>query len=109
MALLVVCGFPVTIISPPCGRGIRDSFRHTISGGSTTGDKLGPLLVRTSNSTGQYWKFSPPQFPSGSHPPSAAVAGNVSWPIRLTNDYLGTRLRETCIPPASMRRYVTRP
>jgi hypothetical protein len=86
---------------------------------STASDKLVPVMAKSSNSAGQYWKFTLwgngcyrlsnvllgaghalDNYNAGSHPPSMAIAGNVSgqcWHltpehdgyIRLTKDYLG--------------------
>lgn len=85
---------------------------------STSNDKLVPIMAKSANSAGQYWKFtrsggcyrltnvllgsdrSLDNYPTGSHPPFMAETGNASgqcWHItpehdgyvRLTNDYLG--------------------
>jgi len=111
------CGFPVTIISPPYRRGITillailplfvvepgfdeqyyyrltNSFLGNAYSLDSTCDKLVPLMAKSSNSAGQYWKFTRAggcyrmsnvllgpgyALPTGSHPPFMAIAGNAS-------------------------------
>jgi hypothetical protein len=85
---------------------------------STSQDKLVPIMAKSANTAGQYWKFtasggcyrlsnvllgpdrSLDNYPEGNHPPFMGPTGNYSgqcWHLtpehdgylRLTNDYLG--------------------
>jgi hypothetical protein len=92
---------------------------ETFSLDSTSSDKLVPIMAKSSNGAGQFWKFTSwgngcyrlsnvllggdhalDNYPTGDHPPFMAVAGSYSgqcWHVapehdgyvRLTNDYLG--------------------